>query len=83
MDIRRLLRRKFEYFRPTPVHPGHIYVDQVTGETVTVDSVGPNVTLVRHDAEMNQSVSAPKHTIRRAIESDLLVHDEQRCSECR
>jgi hypothetical protein len=82
MDFRRIYRR-ITPFGQTQVRPGHQYTDTVTGEEFTVLSVGPNVQIERHDAEMVTEHSVPKEQMKHAIDSGIVVHNDERCSHCR
>lgn len=68
---------------PVPIKPSHTYVDTVTGESFTIESVGPNVQIVRQDAERVIETTVRKSTLRTALENDIVLHNDTRCDECR
>lgn len=78
------LRRKLRglFGTPTPVRPGHRYVDNITGERIDVISVGTLVEIERLDADEQPHNNVPTEDVRRAIELDFLVHDDELCPEC-
>jgi hypothetical protein len=82
MDLRRKLRRTFSIFRPVPVKPSHTYRDRVTGEYFTVESVGRQVQIRRHDAEDVEEWSVHQDVLRRAIKKGVVEHDEDVCEVC-
>lgn len=66
-----------------PIKPRHLYVDNVTGEAFIVESVGPNVQIVRQDAARVVEGTVRKSTLRTALENGIVEHNRDRCETCR
>lgn len=74
--LRRIVRN------PTPIHPGHVYRDQITNERVLVHSVGRHIEVERMDADRRPSNKVPKNVFRTAVEHEIVQHHPRECSEC-
>lgn len=82
-SLRRLgMRLHARWVRDEHIRPGHTYRDHITGEYLTVESVGPQVSIRRHDAEGDDAWSTPKRDVQLALDAGLLVHAKQRCRSC-
>lgn len=82
-SLRRIgMRLQARWTRDEHVRPGHTYRDQITGEYLTVESVGPQVRVRRHDADGDHTWSTPKRDVQLALDVELLVHARARCRSC-
>lgn len=81
--IRRIgMRLHAKWVRDEHIRPRHTYRDRLSGEYLTVESVGTQVSVRRHDAEADESWSTPKDELQLALDVGLLVHANGRCRSC-
>lgn len=79
---RTLLRYKNRYGRDEHIEPGHTYRDMLSGEELTVESVGSQVSIHRNDADARTEWSTAKEWVQLALDVGLLKHDQRRCTGC-
>ena len=68
--------------REEHLRAGHLYRDGLTGEYFTIGSVGPQVAVTRHDAELREHHSVGKDQLQLALDVGIIEHDRRRCGKC-
>jgi len=59
-----------------PPRSGHTYRCVLTGESVTIESVGKKILLRREDAHRSRKHSIGRGTFQSALDKGFLVHDD-------
>jgi hypothetical protein len=70
---------------PVQLKPGHRYRSEITGQAFIVQSVQPTTPIEFLDAadRPKKQDSVRESILRDAIRDGVIVHDEQRCGQCR
>lgn len=71
-----------DFRSPTAIRHNHRYIDHVTGERFEIETVGRWVEITRLDADRRPDNSVRKEVMRRAIDTNVVEHDPEKCPVC-
>jgi hypothetical protein len=73
----------FQSSETEPLKPGHRYRSRVTGESFIVQSVQPTTPIEFVDRNRRQQSSVRREILDAALEVGVIVHETDRCGQCR